>query len=75
MFAVSTDATARHYAMHMRVMLQSLTPGMQQGDEANLGAQVLGSGRDGAQGFGGSVKQNIVNHGLVLVSDDGNLLG
>ena len=75
MFAVSTDATARHYTMQMRVMLQSLTPGMQQGDEADLGTQVLGRGRDGAQGLGGGVKQDVVNYGLILIRNDRDLLG
>ena len=75
MLAVSTDTAARHYAMHMRVMLQSLTPGMQQGDKTDLGTQVLGSGGDFAQSLGGGVKQNVVNHGLILIRDDCDLLG
>jgi hypothetical protein len=61
--------------MQMRVMLQRLTPGMQQGNETDLGTQVFGSGRDGAQGLGGGVKQEVINHGFILVRDDGNLLG
>lgn len=48
---------------------------MQEGDEANLGAQVLGIGRDHAQGLGRGVKQKIVDHGLILVGDDCNGLG
>ena len=52
----------------MRVMLKILTPGMQQGDEADLGTQVLGSGGNRAQGLGGGVKQDVVDHGFILIS-------
>ena len=61
--------------MHMRVMLQILTPGMEYGNEADLGAQVLGRRCDRAQGLGGGVKQDVVDHGLILVSDCSDRLG
>lgn len=61
--------------MQMRMMLQILAPGMEYGDEADLSAQMLGGGCDRAQGFGGSVKQEVVNHGFILVRDGGDLLG
>ena len=48
---------------------------MEYGDEADFGAQVFGRGRDGAQGLGGGVKQDVVNHGLILVGNYRNLLG
>jgi hypothetical protein len=74
-FAVGTQAAARHHAMQMRVMQQILAPGMQNGDEADLGAQVLRIGGDRAQCLGGGVKQDVVDHGLVLVRDRGDLFG
>ena len=37
--------------------------------------QVSGIGSDRAQSLGGGVKQDVVNHGLVLVRDRGDLLG
>ena len=46
---------------------------MEHGEEADLGAQVLGIGGDGAQGLGGGAEQNAVDHFLVLVGDGGNL--
>ena len=61
--------------MHMRMMLQILTPSMQQGDEANLGTQVLGSRCDRAQGLGGGVKQDVVDYGLILICNRGDRLG
>lgn len=61
--------------MHMRMMLQILTPGMEYGDEADFCAQMLGSSGDRAQGFGGGVKQDVVDHGLILVRNRGDRLG
>ena len=59
----------------MRVMLQILAPGMQDGDEADLGAQGFGIGADRAQALGGGVKQALVEHGLVLVGERGDFPG
>ena len=56
-------------------MQQVLTPGMQDGDEADLGTQMLRLRRDRAQGLGGGVEQDVVDHGLVLVGDRGDRLG
>ena len=61
--------------MHMRMMLQILTPGMEYGDEANLRTQVLGSSGDRTQGLGGSVKQDVVDHSLILIRNRGDRLG
>jgi hypothetical protein len=61
--------------MQMWVMLQILAPGMQQRNEADLSAQVFGSGGNCAQCFGGGVKQDVVDHGFILVRDGGDLLG
>ena len=46
---------------------------MEDGEEANLSAQMLGIGGDGAQGLSGGPEQNAVDPFLVLVSDRGNL--
>ena len=61
--------------MQMRMMLQILTPGMEYGDEADLGAQVLGSRCDRAQGLGGGVKQDVVDYGFILIRDRSDCLG
>jgi hypothetical protein len=39
--AVRGDAPTRHHAVHMGMMLQVLPPGVQERDEADLGAQEL----------------------------------
>lgn len=75
MLAIGTESATWDHTMQMGVMQQILSPGMQNGDEADLTRQVLGIGRDRAQGLGGGVKQDLVDHGLVLVRDRGDLLG
>jgi len=71
---VWSHSTAGHHAVQMRVMQQILPPGMQDGNEADLGTQMFGVARDGAQRLGSGSKQDVVHHGLVLVRDRGNLL-
>ena len=70
---VGTQAAARNHAVQMGVMHQVLPPGMQQSDEADFGAQMLGIGSDCPQGLGRRLKQEVIDHGLVLVGDRGNL--
>jgi hypothetical protein len=48
---------------------------VQDGDEADLGAQVLGIGSDGAQGLGAGVEEQIVEGGFVLKGDRRDRLG
>ena len=72
--AVERHAAAGHDTVQVRVMHQSLAPGVQHGDEADLGAQVLGIGGDRAQGLGGGAEQDVVDDGLVLVGDRRDLL-
>jgi hypothetical protein len=48
------------------MMLQSLIPGMEHAEEADLGAQVARIGGDLQQGFGAGVKQQVVDQPFVL---------
>src|SRR5258708_12299078 len=52
---------------------QVLTPTMEQGEEADLGAEVLGIGGNGLKGFGGGPEQNAIDYFFVLIGDRGNL--
>ena len=45
---------------------------MEHGKESDLGAQMLGVSRDGAQRLSGSPEQNVVDNLLVLQGNDGN---
>ena len=60
--------------MQMRVVQQGRPPAMKNGEEANLRSQVLGIGSYSAQGFGCGLKQDVINHLLVLICDRGNLI-
>ena len=71
---VRGEPAARHHAMQVRVVHQVLPPGMEDGEEADLGAEVPGIGGNGAQRLGGGGEEQIVDHRLVLVGDGGDLL-
>ena len=47
-------------------------PGVEHGGDADLGAQMLGVGRDRERRLGRCLEQQIVDHGLVLVGDVGD---
>src|SRR5690606_3042417 len=68
------EPPARHHAVQMRMVQQVLAPGVQDRDEADLGAQVRGVRSDRAQRLGGGAEQQVVDHRLVLVGDGGDLL-
>ena len=53
------------------MVMQVLAPGVQHGDHADLGAEMLGIGGDGAQRLGRRPEQDGVDHRLVLESDLG----
>jgi hypothetical protein len=55
----------------MRVVMQSLPPGMQHRDRTDLGAEVAGIGGDAAQRLGRGTEQNGVDHRLVAEGDLG----
>ncbi len=56
----------------MGVVQQILPPAVQHGEEADLGAEMLGTGGDGAQSLGGGAEQQTVDKRLVLVGDGSN---
>jgi hypothetical protein len=59
----------------MRMMMQVLAPGVEHSDEADLGAQMLRIGGDGAQGLGHRPEQDGVDRLLVLEGDLGHWRG
>jgi len=68
-FEIGTDAATGNDEVHMRVMQKILSPGVQNAEEADLGAEMPGIAREGEQGFSGGLKQNAVNHALVVKGD------
>jgi hypothetical protein len=57
----------------MRVVGERRAPSVEDGEDADAGAQVLGIGRDGDHGLGRGLEQDVVDHGLVLVGNVGDL--
>src|SRR3954451_17181658 len=58
--------------MDMWMMLQVLAPGMEHGDETDLGAEMARIGGDREQRLGRRLEQDSVDRGLVLESDFGS---
>ena len=67
--AIGREAAARDDTVQMRMMHQGLSPRVQHGEEADLGAEMLGIGGDGAQGLGGRAKEDAVDLRFVLEGD------
>ena len=57
------------------MLQQGLSPGVQDREETDLGAEVLGIRGDRAQGFGTGMEQDVVERLLVLVGDGRDRLG
>ena len=72
--AVGREPAAGDDAMQVRMMEQCLAPSVEDGEEAELCAEMLGIGGDRAQGFGGGVEQNVVDQSLVVMGNGGDLL-
>ena len=70
--AVRRQAAAGHDAMDVRMVVQVLAPGVEHGDEADLGAEMLGIGGDPAQRLGRRSEQDGVDRLLVLEGDLGD---
>ena len=63
---IRSEAAGGNHAVDMGMMLQSLIPGMEHAEEADLGAEVAGIAGDLQQGFGAGVKQQVVDQPFVL---------
>ena len=59
----------------MRVMDERLAPGVEDGKEADLGAEVTGVGADGAECLGDGAEEEPVDDGLVLGGELGDRRG
>jgi hypothetical protein len=47
--------------MQMRMVQQILSPGVQDGEEADLGAEALGIGGNGLQGLGAGLEEDFIH--------------
>ena len=55
--------------------MQVLSPGVQDGDQPDFGAEMPGIGSDDAQRLGGGFKQQVIDDRLVLMGDVGDRSG
>ena len=59
---VGRESAGRDHAVDMRMEQQVLSPGVKDGEEADLGAQVFGVGRHFQQRLAVAREQQIVEH-------------
>jgi hypothetical protein len=66
---VGGDPAAGGDAVDMGVMLEVLVPGVEDGEEADLGPEVVGAGGDLLQGLRGGAEEQAVDHARVRQGD------
>ena len=59
--AVRRYAAARNDTVHMKMVLEVLAPAVQDGSEADVGAEVLAIGGNGVESFGCGREQQSIN--------------
>src|ERR1700758_1757738 len=70
--AVERESAARDDHVDVRMVGERRAPGLENGEEAEAGTEVLGIGWDRQHGLRGGFEQQVVDHGLVLISDIGD---
>src|SRR5215472_2020500 len=63
------EAAARYDTVNMRVVVKLLSPGVQDGDHADVGTKVLGIGSNGGERLSDNREQETVDLRFVLVGD------
>src|SRR5665213_3452481 len=71
---IRRQAATGHDEMHVGMMEQVLSPGMQYAEEADLGSEVLGIARDGEKRLRSRPEENAVDHVFVVEGDAGQFL-
>ena len=70
--SVKRQTAAGDDAVHVRMMRQRRSPGVQDQRHPDVCAQMSGIGGDGAQGFGSDLKEQPVDYRLVVIRDRGD---
>ena len=68
---IRSETAGGEYAVDVRMMLQSLVPGVQHAEEANLGTEMPGIVGDLEQSLSTGMKQQVIDHLLVLQGERG----
>jgi len=61
--------------MHMRMKDERLSPRVQHGEEADMGAKMLRIAGDRVQGLGDSAEEDVIDNGFVLEGNRGDGFG
>jgi hypothetical protein len=64
--SVQGQAAGGHHAVEVGMVVELLTPGMEQGEEADASPEVPGIGADLEEGLGGRLEEEAVNRSAVL---------
>src|SRR4029077_21200498 len=70
--AVGREAAAGYDDMGVGMVGQCRSPGVEYGGEPDAGTEMLGVGRNGDQGLGGGLEQQVIDDRLVLIGDVGD---
>ena len=73
--AIGRQTAARYHAVQMRMMLEGLSPGVEDGEQAELRPKVFGIGGDFQECLGGGPEQDAIDGGFVLEGHRSQLLG
>ena len=71
--ALGQNVTPRNDAVHVGMMIEVLSPCVEDCRETDNSAKMLGIGSDHDQRLGGGLEQNAVDLGLVLIGDCSDL--
>ncbi len=66
---IGGQAARRNHAVNMGMVQQVLSPGVEDAEEANLRAQVLGVGRDFEERRSAGMEEQTVKDALVLIGE------
>lgn len=72
---IARDSSRRDDAVDMRMGEQVLAPGVENAEDADFGAQVLGIGRDFPQGGGRGGEKEVVKRTRIVLRQDVDLVG
>jgi hypothetical protein len=72
--SVRGQASGRHDAVQMRMVMEGLAPGMEYGQEPDLGPEMAGVGRDLQEGPGGRLEEEAIDDPGVLKCQRGQEL-
>ena len=72
MGVVWSESTCGQHAVDMGMVLQTLIPGVEHAEETDLRAKMPGIASDLKQSLSAGLKQQVINHQLVLQGQRGN---